>query len=203
VEHSLSGLVICRECDSVHRRVMLSAREVAHCVCCGATLARSSALQVVDLLALTIAAAIAFSIAAAMPVLSIEVGGARTEANAWTAALSMRHGWAGVAAVILAATTFVVPLLQIVLLLWLLSFARLGRRAPGSTRALVVLHRLRPWSMTEVFLLGALVAIVKLSAWVHVIPGPGLAALIALTVLMVILSNTDPQLWWDLHCTPR
>ena len=201
--HTVSALLICRDCDTVHRRVPLSAHEAAHCVRCGATLGRHTALQVGDLLALTIAAAIAFSLAAAMPVLSIEVGGARTEANAWIAALSMRHGWAGVAAAVLVVTTFVVPLLQILLLLWILAFARMGRRAPGSACVLVALHRMRPWSMTEVFLLGAVVAIVKLSAWVHVIPGPGLAALIALTVLMVILSSTDPQLWWDLQCTPR
>ena len=93
---------------------------------------------------------------------------------------------------------FVVPMLQITLLLWVLAFASVALRAPAYRYALVVLHRLRPWSMTEVFLLGALVAIVKLSAWVHVVPGEGIWALGGLTILLAILSRYDSRAWWDI-----
>jgi paraquat-inducible protein A len=93
---------------------------------------------------------------------------------------------------------FILPLLQIGLLLWLLTFASVGRRAPGFRRALVALHHSRPWSMTEVFLLGALVAIVKLSGWVHVTPGIGIWALAGLIVLLTILSVVEPRFWWTL-----
>lgn len=101
------------------------------------------------------------------------------------------------AALVLALTTFLVPMLQIALLLWVLSFASVQRQAPARRIALVILHRLRPWSMTEVFLLGALVAVVKLSAWVHVVPGDGIWALGGLTILLAILGTYDPRAWWD------
>jgi paraquat-inducible protein A len=52
--------------------------------------------------------------------------------------------------------------------------------------------------MTEVFLLGALVAIVKLSGWVHVTPGTGIWALASLTVLLTILNMVEPRFWWTL-----
>jgi len=182
----------------VHRRISVSPREVARCTRCGTILVRHRRLDATHLFALTVAAAILFGIATATPVLSIEVGQARTAANVWTAALSLRHGWISVAAIALGATTFLVPMLQVGLLLWVLAFAHRHRRPPGCTPALVALHLLRPWSMTEVFLLGALVAIVKLSAWVHVIPGIGIWALGALTVLLAILGAIDSRAWWDL-----
>lgn len=195
--------IICLDCDTVHREVSLSRGEVARCICCNAVLARKHGLEVGQLLAITITAAILFVIASMTPVLSIEVGGIHTEANVWMAALSLEHGWICWAAVVLALTTFVVPMLQIVLLLWVLSFANLKRRAPAFRIALVLLHRLRPWSMTEVFLLGALVAIVKLSAWVHVVPGEGIGALSALTILLAILGRYESRAWWKFAEHPR
>jgi paraquat-inducible protein A len=191
-------LIVCRQCDTVHRQVILAQSEVACCAACGALIDRHHRLSTEQLLALTVAAAIMFVIAAANPLLVIEASGMRTEANVWTAALAMGHGWLAPAAAVLGVTTFFVPMAQILLLLWLLLFARAGYQAPGSRAVLVTLHRLRPWSLTEVFLLGALVAIVKLSSWVHVTPGTGIWALAALTLFLTVLSVVAPRVWWTL-----
>ena len=171
---------------------------MAACVACGRVLARKHFLSVDQVLALTVAAALLFLITNSYPLMSIEVGGMRTETTVWGAALLMLHGWAAWPAAVLALSMFILPLLQIALLLWLLAFARFGRRAPGFRGLLVTLHRSRPWSMTEVFLLGALVAIVKLSSWVHVTAGIGIWALASLTILLTILSVVEPGFWWSL-----
>jgi paraquat-inducible protein A len=190
--------LVCPHCDSVHRAVGLDRHEVAACVACGRVLARSLSLSIDQALALTVTAALVFLIANSYPLMTIEVGGMRTEATVWGAALLMLHGWAAWPAAVLALSMFILPLLQIALLLWVLAFARFGRRAPGFHGLLVTLHRSRPWSMTEVFLLGALVAIVKLSSWVHVIPGIGIWALATLTMLLTILGMVEPRFWWTL-----
>jgi paraquat-inducible protein A len=197
-----SELLVCPHCDAVHRAVVLGRHEVAACVACGRVLARSLALSVDQALALTVAAALVFLIANSYPLMTIEVGGMRTEATVWGAAALMLHGWAAWPAAVLALSMFIFPLLQIALLLWVLAFARSGRRAPGFHGLLVILHRSRPWSMTEVFLLGALVAIVKLSSWVHVTPGIGIWALASLTILLTILSMVEPRFWWTLLQAP-
>ncbi len=150
------------------------------------------------MLALTLAAALLFLTANMTPVLAIEFGGIRTEANIWMAALSLEQGWISAAALALALTMFLAPLLQIASLFWVLAFAGAGQRAPAYGVALILLHWIRPWSMTEVFLLGALVVIVKLSAWVHVVPGEGMWALGGLTILLAILSRYDSRAWWNL-----
>ena len=193
-----SELLVCPHCDAVHRTVALRRHEVAACVACGRVLARNHSLSVDQVLALTVAAALVFLITNSYPLMTIEVGGMRTETTVWGAALLMLHGWAAWPAAVLALSMFVLPLLQIALLLWLLAFARFGRRAPGFRGLLVTLHRSRPWSMTEVFLLGALVAIVKLSSWVHVTPGIGIWALASLTILLTLLSVVETRFWWSL-----
>ena len=193
-----SELLVCPNCDAVHRTVVLGRHEIAACIACGRVVARHHSLSVDQLLALTVAAALLFLIANSYPLMTIEVGGMHTEATVWGAALLMLHGWAAWPAAVLALSMFILPLLQIALLLWVLAFARFGRRAPGFRGLLVALHRSRPWSMTEVFLLGALVAIVKLSSWVHVAPGIGIWALASLTMLLTILSMVEPRFWWTL-----
>ena len=182
----------------MHRQAVLSRGQIAHCIRCEAVIGRYHRVNLHQVLALTIAAAILFVIASLTPVLAIEFGGVETQANVWTAALSMDRGSIVGAALVLIATTFVVPMLQIALLLWLLAFASAHRRAPGFAIVLVALHWLRPWSMSEVFLLGALIAMIKLSNWVPVAPGPGMWALVGLTIIMAILGKYEPRSWWTL-----
>lgn len=191
-------LLICRDCDTVHHRSPLGRSQSACCIECGATLARHQRLGFNERLALTLAAAILFAMANFTPILAIDFDGLQTHANVWSAVLSMQQGGIFWASLVLAATTFLVPMLQIALLLWLLTFSVMKRPVPGLVRALVALHWLRPWSMSEVFLLGALIVLVKLSNWVHIVPGPGMWALAALTVLLAILSKCDPASWWAL-----
>jgi len=191
-------LLACPSCDAVHQSVILARHEVAHCVACGAVLGRHTSLGIDQLLAITLAAAALFIIASANPLLAIGVRDSHTEATVWSAAFAMMHGWMAWAGAALAITTFLLPLVQIALLLWLLGFARLGRCAPGARTVLRALHGVRPWSMTEVFLLGALVAIIKLSSWVPVHPGIGIWALTSLTLLLTILSMIEPRFWWNL-----
>jgi paraquat-inducible protein A len=198
----LSDLVVCPHCDAVHRAVDLQRYEIATCVACGRVLARHHSLSVDQLLAITVAAALLFVIANSYPLMTIEVGGMHAQATVWSTALLMLHGWAAWPAGILVLTMFILPLLQIALLLWVLAFARVGRRAPGIRAVLIALHRSRPWSMTEVFLLGTLVAIVKLSTWVHVTPGIGTWALASLTVLLTILRLVGTESWWKLLGVP-
>ncbi len=194
----MSRINICHECDTAYAEVTLGRAEIARCRCCGAVVARHPTADVDKALAIAVACAILLMIANLTPVLGIEVAGTHTEANIWKAALSMGSGWITVSAVVLLVTMLLAPLTQVVLVIWLMSFARLNRRAPGFARILAVLHRLRPWSMSEVFLLGALVAIVKLSNFLPISAGPGVWALAALTVLLAVLGRFDPASWWAL-----
>jgi paraquat-inducible protein A len=190
---------VCRECDAAYAQVKLEQNEIARCPNCRAVVARHPQADIDKALAIAIACAILFLIANFTPVLGIEVAGTRTEANIWRAVLSMDSGWIALSAGVLVVTMLLAPFVQVVLVIWLLSFARLRRRAPGFAHVLALLHELRPWSMTEVFLLGSLVAIVKLSNFLPISTGPGVWALGILTVLLAVLGRFDPAAWWALE----
>jgi len=192
----VNRLLICHDCDTVYRYIALQRSEVAICRRSDSIRTRHFSANAETGLALVIAAAILFAIANLTPVLSIDVGGIRTTANIWFAVRSMQAGWISLAALGLAVTTFVIPAVQIALLAWVLVFACVGRRPPLFGPVMVLLHRTRPWSMTEVFLLGALVAVIKLANWVPVTVGAGIWAMAALTVVLAILGRCDPASWW-------
>jgi paraquat-inducible protein A len=194
----VNRILICRDCDTVYRGITLGRGDVALCRRCDAVLARYFGADADTGLALVCAAAIFFAIANLTPVLSIDLAGIESNANIWFAVRSLEHGWISVAALGLAFTTFIVPAVQIALLLWVLLFARAGHQPPGFAPIMRLLHRMRPWSMTEVFLLGALVAIAKLANWVPIAAGAGLWAIAALTIVLAALGRCDPAAWWSI-----
>ncbi len=190
-------LIACEHCDHVYRRVALARGEVAHCEMCGAVLYRAERLGIEQMLALTVAAAIVFVLANVYPVIRISMSGLHNEATLWQSVAALAQGGAAPIAVPTALVVIAVPFLQIVLLGWVLAFARVGRRAPAFALAMRVLHGLRPWSMVEVCLLGALVAIVKLSGYLVVMPGIGIWAMAALAVLIPLIASRDTHWLWQ------
>ena len=61
-----------------------------------------------------------------------------------------------------------------------------------------VLRVVGEWSMPEVFLLGAIVALVKLGDLATVIPDTGLWAFGALTWLITLVTSFDHRWLWDI-----
>jgi paraquat-inducible protein A len=106
------------------------------------------------------------------------------------------QGYAPIAALVLL-TTVLIPLFQIASLLYVLLPLRMSRRARGQNDLFRLLTRLRPWAMSEVFMLGALVALVKLAAMARVVPGIALFAYGALMLTLAALTNITPteQFW--------
>jgi paraquat-inducible protein A len=82
-------------------------------------------------------------------------------------------------------------------LLYVLLPLRMNRRAPGQNGLFRALTRLRPWAMSEVFMLGALVAVVKLAALAQVILGIALFSYGVLMLMLSALTSITPteQFW--------
>ncbi|GAU06763.1 PqiA family integral membrane protein [Burkholderia stabilis] len=102
-----------------------------------------------------------------------------------------------VVAAIVFCTTTLFPLLELAAWLYLLVPLRAGRVPRHFMPILRGIQRLRPWSMVEVFMLGVLVTIVKMTSLAHVIPGPALFAFGGLTVMLGFLSSFEPAGLWE------
>jgi paraquat-inducible protein A len=197
---NLSDRVICEHCDSVYAPVSLAKGQIARCTRCGSILGRCQHLSIQQLLALSITAALLFIFANAFPVISISLQGLSNQATLLESVKALAHGEITPMAAVAGLTIILAPLLQIILLCWLLLFANFGRAAPGFKLCMRTLEHLRPWSMLEVCLLGILVAIIKLAGMLDVHPGLGLWSLAMLTVMIILISGKGiRRLWKDLE----
>jgi paraquat-inducible protein A len=104
----------------------------------------------------------------------------------------------GVAALVFA-TTILIPAVEISLMLYVLLPLKFGR-LPGELASILrIVQSVRPWSMTQVFILGVLVALVKLAHLAHVVPGVALWAFGGLIVLLTAASTTfNMHAMWNL-----
>jgi paraquat-inducible protein A len=59
-----------------------------------------------------------------------------------------------------------------------------------------IIQTLRPWVMVEIFLLGVIVAFVKMTSMATVLPGAALWALSALTFLFAAVLSFNPRYIW-------
>jgi paraquat-inducible protein A len=138
-----------------------------------------------------------FVLANLYPLVEFEINGAKRETTLIGAAMGLYQARHSALSLLVLATTVLAPLAQILGLLYLLVPLRQRRRARRQQAVFRLLMHLRPWTFVEVFMLGALVALVRLSSYATVVPG---IALLCCGLLMVSLaaltSRTSPQQFW-------
>jgi paraquat-inducible protein A len=95
-------------------------------------------------------------------------------------------------------TTVLMPGLQALGMVWLLLPLHLNRRPWRAYAVFRLLRVAREWGMTEVLMLGLLVAVVKLAHIASVVTGPALWSLAALMLLLVAASSSfDERAMWQ------
>ena len=198
-----SRLVVCPECDALQRVRPVSRQELPVCLRCGAHLRKSHGGGMQRVLPLTLAASICFVLANSWPIVAIEVAGNRSATSMLGAIVELyKQGAPGVALIVLL-TGLLAPAAQLGLLAYALLSLAAPRRLPGVQTVVQLLQALRPWSMAEVFMLGALVSLVKLAGVARVIPGIGMWSLFGVIVLTAAAQATFgvPGYWEKARAT--
>jgi paraquat-inducible protein A len=193
---STERFAICEFCDTVHRRAALSGRAAARCRCCGGVLYRSRRSEPAVMLALALAALVVLLIANAYPLMKLTVGGSSSEATLWQIIAATLDSNVAPIALVAAATVLLFPLFQVCLYLYVLVPLLRGRVPRFFVAAMHLLRQMQPWSMVEVFVLGLLVAVVKLGGMATAGAGIGMWAFAVLTLLLTALNAHElEQLW--------
>ncbi|MGH8379905.1 paraquat-inducible protein A [Pseudomonas sp.] len=190
-------LIICEHCDCVYHKVSLGKHQKALCRRCGAVLQRYNGLTLQQRLALSITAGVLWLLANFYPVMSISLQGFSNSATLWDSVRALATGPITFIALVAAISIIIAPMFQLLLLIWVLCFALAGQRSPAFSLCMRWLETLRPWSMLEVCLLGAMVAVFKLAGLLDVLPGIGLLALAALSLLIIRVAGRDIRELWD------
>jgi len=192
-----NNLIACPECDALQREVALAPGAAADCVRCGAELFRHKPQSLERTLAFMIGAAVAFACANAFPLMELDAQGIRTSSTLYGLVEALfETGWPSVALLVLF-TVIVVPVVQLASSLYILVSLKLGvvpRILHGAVRTIDAIWR---WGMVEVFLLGAMVSLVKLTQLADVYVGWALYAVGAYILLTVAAAASfDARTLW-------
>jgi paraquat-inducible protein A len=193
----MSSVIVCSSCDLAHRASVAPASEGTRCARCRAPLQRPENGNIDTAIALCLCALVLFFLCNAYPLVEIQANGVTRATTLVGAAMGLyAQDHAGLAALVLL-TTVAGPFLQIAALLYLLVPLRRSRRAPAQNTVYRLLTQVRPWTFIEVFMLGVLVALVRLAAYTRVIPGIALwsCGLLMLTLAAVTSRTTPGQFW--------
>jgi paraquat-inducible protein A len=189
--------VACRECDALQRLPALAPGAAADCVRCGAELCRNTPGSLRLTLAFMSAAAFALACALAWPVMELDARGIHSESTIYGLVQALfRSGWPTVALLVFF-TVIVIPVVQMAAALYVLLSLELGRVPALLTPAVRTIDAVWRWGMVEVFLLGAVVSLVKLTKVASVDLGWAMYAVAAYVALAAAgVASYEPHALW-------
>lgn len=191
-------LIACPECDLLQRLPGEPGVARIRCTRCGYELYRWGRDPVSAPLALGLAALVLFAVSNLFPLLEVNLQGRQDSTYLLAGIEQLFVQGMPLLALVVLFTTVLAPLAHVLLLIYLYLPLALGRRPPGFAGALRLAVAILPWSMLEIFLLGVLVASVKLSEQASIVPGPAAWSLAALVlVLAAAATRVHPQRLWD------
>jgi paraquat-inducible protein A len=193
-----SRWVACPGCDLLQREPELADGEQARCPRCGWLLLRRRTNPIDRALGLNLAALVLLVVANVYPFLVFSLEGQSQENRIISGVIELHRAGMTLLAGLILFVSVVAPLLWIAGSLYVLIPLRLGRTPPGLGPVFRFVEAIRPWSMLEVYLLGVLVAIVKLSQLAKISLDTGCFAFGALIlVLAAAASALDPRAVWS------
>lgn len=190
-------LVACPECDVLQREPPLVAGGCADCVRCGAELYRHKPRSIDETLAFLLAAAVVFVFANVFPLMEMDARGLRSTATILGTVQALDVAGMPSVGMLVFATVLLLPVLELAAMTYMLLPLRLRFVPPGLRAAFRIVDAIRPWGMAEVFVLGALIAFVKLRDVATVHPGVALYAMGGFVFLLAAAdASYEPRAVW-------
>ena len=202
---STQHLIACHECDLLQREIRLPPGRVARCARCGAKLYRAEHRSIDHTLALTVTAAVVFILANVYPIIGLQIQATRNDTSLISAVHTLWNQGMWPVAGLVFFTTFLVPAIALAIMIHILLGLKRGRVPAGFTLIMRIIQNFNPWGMVEVFIIGVIVALVKLTHYGTLIPGIALWSLGALTLLMTATASSFNihDIWNRVHAVPQ
>ena len=191
-------LIACHECDLLQHIPHQRHGGKSCCRRCNAVLHRSVRDSLDRTLALTFAGLVLFIVANSFPFLSFKMQGQVTQTTLATGVIDLYRQGMWELALLVLLTSILVPLMQLLLLIYILLPIKFNRTPWKLAQVFRFQQGLGPWGMMEVFMLGILVAVVKLLDMAQILPG---LALWSFAILIFVLAGAaaalDPEIIWE------
>ena len=195
---ALHTLIACHECDLLHRIYPLHYGERAKCSRCGASLYARKRDSFEHTTILALASLIFFILANVFPFMTFELNGRVQESLLSTGVREFfeREMWTLGFLVLCASILF--PALKILGMLYVLGPLEFNKRPWHAALVFRMVEHCRTWAMMDVYLLGVIVAVVKLSDLANLVPGVAIYSFVALILTLAAADSAlDTHAVWE------
>lgn len=191
-------LFVCHECDALQMVPAVEPGHDANCIRCKSRLFRNPRGGIDKPLAFLIASMVMFVIANFMPIMTLTIVGVKLTTTITGAAyIFYQQGSPELAAIVWLPSVFI-PGVIISGLFYVLFSIRFQMNWRYTKPILVLIGRLLPWGMMDVFMLGILVSIVKLVGLADVVLGAGFYAFALLVVMYAgTIASLETHTLWE------
>jgi paraquat-inducible protein A len=161
-EDELDHYIICHKCHTLQREVPIAEGSKALCSQCGVVLYHRDSRLMDHGLALSIAGLIFFILANIFPLVKIDILGSERFISIISMIFSLINSGYYLVGLFVTYLIFIFPLMIFLLYILIFSLMKAGRGEILTKDLLILLSRIQPWHMSDIFLISILVAIVKL-----------------------------------------
>jgi paraquat-inducible protein A len=191
-------LIACDECDALIARPVVPHGWEARCGCCGGLIGRCGIMGLQHSVAWASAGVVFWLVANLEPFMAFSVAGSTQVSRLAEGVTQLAAAGRWGLALLVAACSIVVPLLRLLALLWLQVPLLLGKRVPMLSLSWPAFRRLQGWGMLDVYLLGAIVALVKFGDYGDLELGRGFFAFVALVLSSAAAhACSEPERVWE------
>jgi paraquat-inducible protein A len=197
ISGSVSHYVECRNCGLLQVQPPVERRDLVSCSRCSTQLEHSAGKSLDAALACSVAIMLLLIPAWTAPFMTASaLGATRTSYLPMSVSVVWRDG-SPLLALIVFLFVFAFPLLRFGTMSAVLFALRLGHRPGWLTPAFRICNALQVWAMLDVFLLGLMVAFLRLRSSLYVTLGPGAICFIVAGFLSLVARATldKPQVW--------
>jgi paraquat-inducible protein A len=192
-------IVACHDCGRLHRLQPVPAGYKATCGRCGGVFWRARPHGIEHALAFTLSALVLYLVALLSPFMTFDLEGRSQTMTLFTGVEGLYRDGMWPLALTVLLTIMVFPPAKLLAGLYVLLPLRLGwQPRQGSSYVFRASRLMAPWAMGEVFLLGAIVAYVKLSDFARLEIDTGAFALICAILAMAAADAAlEPHAVWE------
>jgi paraquat-inducible protein A len=191
-------LIACPHCDLLMEKFAITYGQKAHCPRCHTVLGQPIKRSLEYTFALSLTGLLLFIPANTEPVLSLNLLGLTQEATIFSGIVQLFNSGLWLIAGLVLLSALVVPLINLLLILYVSLSLSIEILLPHVTTALRIYQHLEEWAMLEVYMLGILVSLIKLMDTADVVFGTGLYCFVGLLFTSVaISSHIDHEDFWE------
>ena len=190
-------LISCKTCDTTHPQIPLKHGQQANCRLCGTELYRQVDNSLQRVIAFSSTSIILFLLSQYFSFLHFQIAERHSSITLFDTTFKLVKLGYWEIAIMVFTTSILIPFLVMLGMFYIAVNAEFKLQLPANNQILRLIKRLYPWSLIGVFMLGVLVAIVKLMDLATVIPGPSLFLLAGLLITMIAANaSLDERLCW-------